>query len=60
MCQALIDCGAVLDKRDQSGLTAAHFACFHGSKDVLSVLIKQKANLTIKDRMVYKMDEKLQ
>lgn len=48
----LIDCGAIIDKRDKSGLAAIHVACYHGSKDVLSVLLNKGAISTLTDRMV--------
>ena len=52
MCRVLIKCGAVIDKREISGLTAVHIACYHGSNDALKVLLSKGANTTVVDRMV--------
>lgn len=40
-----------MNKRESSGLTALHVACYHGNKEALSVLIR-KASIEISDEMV--------
>ena len=48
----LIDCGAVVDKQDDSGLTALHVACYHGAKEATRVLLSKKASVATTDKMV--------
>ena len=50
--RALLEWGAKINAQEEGGLTALHIACYHGSKDVVAVLISHKANVTITDRMV--------
>jgi hypothetical protein len=50
-CSTLIDCGAVPDKQDDSGLTALHVACYHGAKEATRVLLAKKASVAITDKM---------
>ena len=51
-CSTLVECGAVCDKQDNSGLTALHVACYHGAKEATRVLLAKKASVATADKMV--------
>ena len=49
---ALVDCGAEVNHRDSSGLTAIHVACYHGNKRALTALLNKQASVIITDKLV--------
>ncbi len=51
--QMLIDKGAHIDLRDQTGLTALHIASYLGYEQVVKLLIDRKANLELGDEAGY-------
>lgn len=48
--ELLLDRGAEIDARNDSGNTALHLAAFRGSREVVDALIRRGAEVTLKDK----------